>query len=116
MRKYKPRDDTPLGSAGSIEYAQLFPVGRSVCVVKIGSPEFTAWISGVDHFVYQVGDIFFSVKRYPRKRGTGYWTAYKQVNGVTEKFYIGNNDRLTTERLEEIGNELFYMIMRQGEV
>jgi len=112
VRKYKPREDTPLGSSGAVEYSQLFRVGRSIAVVKIGTPEWDRWLASVDAFAYQVGDIFFSVKRYPRKRGRGYWTAYKQVRGVTQKFYIGADDKVTVPALEDIAAELNVLINR----
>jgi hypothetical protein len=111
-RKYYPRPDTPIGSSGVVEYSQLFPIGQSVVVVKIGTPEWDTWLASVDAFAYQVGDIFFSLKRYPRRRGRGYWRAYKTVHGVTQQFYIGADDKVTVPALEDIAAELYVLINR----
>lgn len=115
MRKYKPRADTAEGRDGKIWFS-FFVLDVAIPeFVTIGSPECDQWLQVNDHFVYHVGDIFFSVKRYRRDRGNGYWTAYKQIRGYTQKFYIGSCTQVTTERLEEIGAEIHYLISHPGE-
>jgi len=109
-RKYYPKPGTPIGSSGSVEYESRLPVGRVVCVVKIGSPEWDQWITVNKAFAYMVGDLFYSVKSFDRRRGNGYWSAYKGMNNQIVKIYIGTSDKLTVQRLEEIGRDFKRMI------
>jgi len=117
MRKYKPREDTPAGRENKLWFSTIIMGVPIPEFVVIEGPHWLDYLRTIDAFVYYVGtdDIFFSVKRYPRQRGRGYWTAYKQVKGTTHKFYIGNDDKVTVERLEDIAAELYYIIHVPGE-
>jgi hypothetical protein len=111
-RKYKPRDDTPAGRENKLWFSSIIMGVPIPEFVEIDGPHWLDYLRTIDAFVYYVGagDIFFSVKRYPRQRGRGYWTAYKQIAGLTRKFYIGSDDKLTIKELEGIGQAVLFLI------
>jgi hypothetical protein len=46
----------------------------------------------------------FTLRKEQKQRGSGYWYAYKRVNGRIEKKYIGEQSKVTLEALEALAS------------
>ncbi len=61
------------------------------------------WLSMVNsvHFCSRAGHTL-TLRKERKQRGAGYWYAYKRVNGVLNKRYIGSTTQLTLQLLETV--------------
>jgi LuxR family transcriptional regulator, maltose regulon positive regulatory protein len=81
------------------------PQSRSSPLIEIESPEWYAWLSHNDLFVYNGSECHFTARREIR-RGKPFWYAYLRHAGVLNKAYLGKSDELGLDRLEQIGAQL----------
>lgn len=61
------------------------------------------WLERVDtfHFCSSTGHTL-TVRKEAKQRGGGYWYAYKRVNGIVQKKYLGGKSKVTLAGLEDI--------------
>ena len=61
------------------------------------------WLSMVNsvHFCSRAGHTL-TLRKERKQRGTGYWYAYKRVQGVVKKRYLGATDQLNIQLLETV--------------
>lgn len=77
-------------------------------VIKIGSQDWFDWLELGDtrSFSFEGVGGRFTARKENKKRGNGYWYAYRWVNGKTAKAYLGTSDNLTREKLNEVASRL----------
>ncbi|MFL5588722.1 MAG: hypothetical protein ACJ8DI_13865 [Ktedonobacteraceae bacterium] len=69
--------------------------------------EWFIWLEQVPSFHFQAKDSgHFTARKETRKRGGVYWIAYRHIDGLLVKKYIGPQAQITIARLEEIVGEL----------
>lgn len=68
------------------------------------------WLGSHRSFYYQGRDGTFTARRELRG-GAWYWYAYRQVNGVLRKRYLGRSRDLTEDRLEVVAADLLAAIL-----
>lgn len=67
---------------------------------------FSRWLNGQTSFAFVGQSGRISVLKEARRRGTGYWYAYRKQDRHTHKSYLGSSERLTFARLEEVARLL----------
>lgn len=74
-------------------------------IVALDSPKFLTWLENNSSFRFDCGlagkDGFTA-----RKEKSGYWYAYKKIDGKLHKSYIGNSDCVTIPKLLEVAEKL----------
>jgi hypothetical protein len=74
-------------------------------IVALDSPKFLTWLENNKSFRFDCGlagkDGFTA-----RKEKSGYWYAYKRIDGKLHKSYIGNLDCVTIPKLKEVAEKL----------
>ena len=73
--------------------------------IRVGSPEWYAWLADHPAFTFEGSTGHFSARRETR-RASSYWYAYRWRAGKLCKAYLGKTAELTQEHLEQVSARL----------
>ncbi len=92
--EYKVEWSTPLNAYEIIHAPFRFPLTPS---------SWPAWLDMVEtfHFCSPTGHTL-TLRKEKKQRGTGYWYAYKRVDGKVQKKYLGDKSKLDLSMLEAL--------------
>ncbi len=69
--------------------------------LQYDSPEWFAWLETLTSFHFAGKQGFFTARKDQKKRGKGYWYAYRKHRNKLFISYLGTTERLTLAHLEE---------------
>jgi LuxR family transcriptional regulator, maltose regulon positive regulatory protein len=72
----------------------------------VGSPSWFTWLATAHSFYYECPAGAFTAVKERRQRGGEYWTAYRRLDGVLHRRYLGKADALTAECLASVAADL----------
>lgn len=109
-QRASPNKGTPLIENGVLHFIQ----DGAEQTIAVGSDAWTAWLNDATRFyVKNQQHGHFSCRKETRQRGSAYWSAYRRVHGRMYRIYVGKDDDLTPQRLDEIAQRLQQMIYDQ---
>lgn len=67
--------------------------------IELETVQWEQWLQANDMFIY-IGNVERFSARKEKRRNTDYWYAYKRIEGILSKKYLGKSNELTIETLE----------------
>ena len=80
--------------------ATLVAAADAAGPITVDTPAWFAWLEDATAFTFTSPSGSFSARKERRSRGGWYWKAYRTVNGVLHRAYLGKTENLTLVRLE----------------
>ena len=80
--------------------ATLVAAADAAGPITVDTPAWFAWLEDATAFSFSSPSGSFSARKERRSRGGWYWKAYRTVNGVLQRAYLGKTENLTLARLE----------------
>src|SRR5262249_14767115 len=84
----------------------LVPETQQESQITVGTSAWYAWLETATLFSFVTDDGTFTERKDRRQRGGWYWKAYRAHHGKLARAYLGETERLSLERLEQVAQTL----------